>query len=146
MGAGIAYALMQSGSAVTLVERDDEAAASARARVSGLLDAAVSRGLTSADKAAVQLTSMRFQAGYDDLQDAGLAIEAAFEDMAVKKDVLAALDSAMPDAVLATNTSYLDIDKMAGWLADPSRLVGLHFFSPAHIHEGAGNWPRQGQQ
>jgi 3-hydroxyacyl-CoA dehydrogenase len=133
MGAGIAYALMQSGSAVTLVERDDEAAASARARVSGLLDAAVSRGLTSADKAAVQLTSMRFQAGYDDLQDAGLAIEAAFEDMAVKKDVLAALDSAMPDAVLATNTSYLDIDKMAGWLADPSRLVGLHFFSPAHI-------------
>ncbi|HCM07589.1 MAG TPA: enoyl-CoA hydratase, partial [Alphaproteobacteria bacterium] len=133
MGAGIAYALMQSGSAVTLVERDDEAAASARARVSGLLDAAVSRGLTSADKAAAQLTSMRFQAGYDDLQDGGLAIEAAFEDMAVKKDVLAALDSAMPDAVLATNTSYLDIDKMAGWLADPSRLVGLHFFSPAHI-------------
>lgn len=133
MGAGIAYALMQSGSAVTLVERDDEAAASARARVSGLLDAAVSRGLTSADKAAAQLTSMRFQAGYDDLQDAGLAIEAAFEDMVVKKDVLAALDSAMPDAVLATNTSYLDINKMAGWLTDPSRLVGLHFFSPAHI-------------
>ena len=133
MGAGIAYALMQSGSAVTLVERDDEAATSARARVSGLLDAAVSRGLTSADKAAAQLTSMRFQAGYDDLQDAGLAIEAAFEDMAVKKEVLAALDSAMPDAVLATNTSYLDINKMAGWLTDPSRLVGLHFFSPAHI-------------
>ena len=133
MGAGIAYALMQSGSAVTLVERDDEAATAAQGRVSGLLDAAVSRGLTSADKAAAQLASMRFQAGYDGLQDAGLAIEAAFEDMAVKKAVLNALDSAMPDAVLATNTSYLDIDDMAGWLADPSRLVGLHFFSPAHI-------------
>jgi 3-hydroxyacyl-CoA dehydrogenase len=133
MGAGIAYALMQAGSAVTLVERDDEAATAARGRVSGLLDAAVSRGLTSADKAAAQLASMRFQAGYDGLQDAGLAIEAAFEDMAVKKAVLNALDSAMPDAVLATNTSYLDIDDMAGWLADPSRLVGLHFFSPAHI-------------
>ena len=133
MGAGIAYSLMQAGSAVTLVERDDEAATAARGRVSGLLDAAVSRGLTSADKAAAQLASMRFQAGYDGLQDAGLAIEAAFEDMAVKKAVLNALDSAMPDAVLATNTSYLDIDDMAGWLADPSRLVGLHFFSPAHI-------------
>lgn len=133
MGAGIAYALMQAGSAVTLVERDDEAATAAQGRVSGLLDAAVSRGLTSADKAAAQLASMRFQAGYDGLQDAGLAIEAAFEDMAVKKAVLNALDSAMPDAVLATNTSYLDIDDMAGWLADPSRLVGLHFFSPAHI-------------
>ena len=133
MGAGIAYALMQAGSAVTLVERDDEAATAARGRVSGLLDAAVSRGLTSADKAAAQLASMQFQAGYDGLQDAGLAIEAAFEDMAVKKAVLNALDSAMPDAVLATNTSYLDIDDMAGWLADPSRLVGLHFFSPAHI-------------
>jgi 3-hydroxyacyl-CoA dehydrogenase len=133
MGAGISYALMQAGSAVTLVERDDEAATAARGRVSGLLDAAVSRGLTSADKAAAQLASMRFQAGYDGLQDAGLAIEAAFEDMAVKKAVLNALDSAMPDAVLATNTSYLDIDDMAGWLADPSRLVGLHFFSPAHI-------------
>ena len=133
MGAGIAYALMQAGSAVTLVERDDEAATAAQGRVSGLQDAAVSRGLTSADKAAAQLASMRFQAGYDGLQDAGLAIEAAFEDMAVKKAVLNALDSAMPDAVLATNTSYLDIDDMAGWLADPSRLVGLHFFSPAHI-------------
>ena len=133
MGAGIAYALMQAGSAVTLVERDDEVATAARGRVSGLLDAAVSRGLTSADKATAQLASMRFQAGYDGLQDAGLAIEAAFEDMAVKKAVLNALDSAMPDAVLATNTSYLDIDDMAGWLADPSRLVGLHFFSPAHI-------------
>ena len=67
MGAGIAYALMQAGSAVTLVERDDEAATAARGRVSGLLDAAVSRGLTSADKAAAQLASMRFQAGYDGL-------------------------------------------------------------------------------
>ena len=133
MGAGIAYALLQSGSAVTLVERNAASIDGARARVSGLLDSAVARGLTSADKAAAHLASMRFQVGYDGLQDATFAIEAAFEDMAVKKAVLCALDNAMPDAVLATNTSYLDIDSMAGWLADPSRLVGLHFFSPAHI-------------
>ena len=133
MGAGIAYALVQSGSSVTLVERDDNAATVAQSRVSGLLDAAVARGLIPADKAAATLAGMRFQAGYDGLADAGLAIEAAFEDMEVKKSVLTALDAAMPDAVLATNTSYLDVDVMASWLADPARLVGLHFFSPAHI-------------
>ena len=133
MGAGIAYALVQSGSSVTLVERDDDAATAAQSRVSGLFDAAVARGLIQADKAAATLTGMRFQAGYDGLADAGLAIEAAFEDMEVKKSVLTALDAAMPDAVLATNTSYLDVDVMASWLADPTRLVGLHFFSPAHI-------------
>ncbi|MDP6219360.1 MAG: FAD-dependent oxidoreductase [Alphaproteobacteria bacterium] len=133
MGAGIAYALVQSGSSVTLVERDDDAATAAQSRVSGLFDAAVARGLIQADKAAATLAGMRFQAGYDGLADAGLAIEAAFEDMEVKKSVLTALDAAMPDAVLATNTSYLDVDVMASWLADPTRLVGLHFFSPAHI-------------
>jgi len=133
MGAGIAYALVQSGSSVTLVERDDDAATAAQNRVSGLFDAAVARGLIQADKAAATLAGMRFQAGYDGLADAGLAIEAAFEDMEVKKSVLTALDAAMPDAVLATNTSYLDVDVMASWLADPARLVGLHFFSPAHI-------------
>ena len=133
MGAGIAYALVQSGSSVTLVERDDDAATAAQSRVSGLFDAAVARGLIRADKAAATLAGMRFQVGYDGLADAGLAIEAAFEDMEVKKSVLTALDAAMPDAVLATNTSYLDVDVMASWLADPARLVGLHFFSPAHI-------------
>ena len=133
MGAGIAYALVQSGSSVTLVERDDDAATAAQNRVSGLFDAAVARGLIQVDKAAATLAGMRFQTGYDGLADAGLAIEAAFEDMEVKKSVLTALDAAMPYAVLATNTSYLDVDVMASWLADPARLVGLHFFSPAHI-------------
>ena len=133
MGAGIAYALVQGGSSVTLVERDEAAAEAAKHRVAGLFDAAVARGLVSADAAAAQLSGMRFQAGYDGLADAGLAIEAAFEDMDVKKTVLTALAGAMPNAVLATNTSYLDVDVMAGWLDDPSRLVGLHFFSPAHI-------------
>ena len=133
MGAGIAHALARAGSAVTLIERDDAALEAARQRMAGLYDAAVRRGLMQAAATAAEQDTIRFQAGYDGIEGAGLVIEAVFEDMQVKRDVLTALDSAAPDAVLASNTSYLDIDLMAACLADPSRLVGLHFFSPAHI-------------
>jgi 3-hydroxyacyl-CoA dehydrogenase len=133
MGAGIAHALARAGSAVTLIEQDDDALQAARQRMAGLYDAAVKRGLMPAGAAAAEQAAIRFQVGYDDIDNAGLVIEAVFEDMQVKRDVLMTLDRAAPDAVLASNTSYLDIDVMAGFLADPSRLVGLHFFSPAHI-------------
>ncbi|MGB2026862.1 MAG: 3-hydroxyacyl-CoA dehydrogenase NAD-binding domain-containing protein [Candidatus Puniceispirillaceae bacterium] len=133
MGAGIAHALARAGGAVTLIERDDDALQAARHRMAGLYDAAVTRGLMAAEAAAAEQDAIRFQAGYDGIDNAGLVIEAVFEDMKVKRDVLAALDAAAPNAVLASNTSYLDIDLMAGCLADPTRLVGLHFFSPAHI-------------
>ncbi|MEK9554172.1 MAG: 3-hydroxyacyl-CoA dehydrogenase NAD-binding domain-containing protein, partial [Alphaproteobacteria bacterium] len=122
-----------AGSAVTLIERDDAELDAARQRMAGLYDAAVRRGLVQARLAAAEQGAIRFQAGYDGIDTAGLVIEAVFEDMQVKRNVLTALDRAAPDAVLASNTSYLDIDLMAGCLADPSRLVGLHFFSPAHI-------------
>ncbi len=133
MGAGIAHALARAGSAVTLIEQDDDALQAARQRMAGLYDAAVKRVLMPAEAAAAEQAAIRFQVGYDDIDNAGLVIEAVFEDMQVKRDVLMTLDRAAPDAVLASNTSYLDIDVMAGFLADPSRLVGLHFFSPAHI-------------
>ncbi|MGL4810583.1 MAG: 3-hydroxyacyl-CoA dehydrogenase family protein, partial [Beijerinckiaceae bacterium] len=71
---------------------------------------------------------------YDALPPAQLAIEAAFESMDVKRQVFAALEKALPaDAILATNTSYLDVNKIADSVADPSRVLGLHFFSPAHV-------------
>jgi len=133
MGAGIAHALARAGSAVTLIEQDDDALQAARQRMAGLYDAAVKRGLMPAEAAVAEQGAIRFQVGYDGIDNAGLVIEAVFEDMQVKRDVLTALDAAAPDAILASNTSYLDIDVMAGCLADPSRLVGLHFFSPAHI-------------
>jgi 3-hydroxyacyl-CoA dehydrogenase len=133
MGAGIAHALARAGSAVTLIERDDAALDAARQRMAGLYDAAVRRGLLQAEVADAEQGAIRFQAGYDGIENAGLVIEAVFEDIQVKRDVLTTLDVAAPHAVLASNTSYLDIDIMAGCLADPSRLVGLHFFSPAHI-------------
>ena len=133
MGAGIAHALARSGSAVTLIERDDDALQAGRQRMSGLYDAAVRRGMMDENAATAEQDAIRFQADYDNIEGAGLVIEAVFEDMEVKRDVLTMLDTAAPNAVLASNTSYLDIDVMAGCLADPSRLVGLHFFSPAHI-------------
>ena len=133
MGSGIAHALARSGSAVTLIESGDEALDTARRRMAGLYEAAVQRGLIEAEMATAEQDTIRFQTGYDGVGDSGLVIEAVFEDMKVKQDVMKALDLAAPAAVLASNTSYLDIDLMAGCLADPSRLVGLHFFSPAHI-------------
>ncbi|MEC8090975.1 MAG: FAD-dependent oxidoreductase [Pseudomonadota bacterium] len=133
MGSGIAHTLARSGSAVTLIESGDEALETARRRMAGLYEAAVQRGLIEAEVATAEQDTIRFQTGYDGVGDSGLVIEAVFEDMKVKQDVMKALDLAAPAAVLASNTSYLDIDLMAGCLADPSRLVGLHFFSPAHI-------------
>ena len=133
MGAGIAHALARAGSAITLIERDDEAVHAARLRMSGLYEAAVKRGLITVETATDEQRAIRYQSGYDEIEEAGLVIEAVFEDMQVKCDLLKALDKAAPRAVLASNTSYLDIDVMAGCLSDPSRLVGLHFFSPAHI-------------
>ncbi|MDC2981396.1 3-hydroxyacyl-CoA dehydrogenase NAD-binding domain-containing protein [SAR116 cluster bacterium] len=133
MGAGIAHALARAGSATTLIECDDEAIHAARLRMSGLYEAAVKRGFITVEAATEEQSTIRYQSGYGDIEEAGLVIEAVFEDMQVKCDVLKALDKAAPRAILASNTSYLDIDVMAGCLSDPSRLVGLHFFSPAHI-------------
>ena len=133
MGAGIAHALARAGSAITLIERDDEAVHAVRLRMSGLYEAAIKRGLITAEAATDEQSAIRYQSGYDDIEEAGLVIEAVFEDMQVKCDVLKALNKAAPRAVLASNTSYLDIDVMACCLSNPSRLIGLHFFSPAHI-------------
>ena len=133
MGAGIAHALARARSTTTLIECDDKAIHAARLRMSGLYEAAVKRGLITVEAATEEQSTIRYQSGYGDIEEAGLVIEAVFEDMQVKCDVLKALDKAAPRAILASNTSYLDIDVMAGCLSDPSRLVGLHFFSPAHI-------------
>ncbi len=134
MGAGIAYALLNKHYAVTLIETDDAAVKGATERVENLINASNTRGLiTDAEAIACR---QRFNASDEYTQAAGasLAIEAAFEDMAVKRDVLTQLEAVLDDsAILSTNTSYLNINEMADCLKDPSRLMGLHFFAPAHI-------------
>ena len=131
MGAGIASALLMAGSAVRLIERDREAADAARTRVADLLAASQKRGLLHDLSALDRLT---VGSDYAALTDCPLVIEAVFEDMDVKREVFGRLDAVMPsDAVLATNTSYLNVDTLALTTQDPARVLGLHFFSPAHV-------------
>ena len=134
MGAGIAVSLLDAGLPVVMVERDDAAVALGRSRVEKVYDGHVAKGrLTPEGKAAV-LARLHGATDYAALQDVDLVIEAVFEDMAVKHAVFAELDRhCKPGAVLATNTSYLDIDAIAQATSRPQDVIGLHFFSPAHI-------------
>jgi 3-hydroxyacyl-CoA dehydrogenase len=134
MGAGICVALLLSGLSVTMIERDAVALKAGQDRVADTLTASMKRGLISADKRMALLGMFSGDFVYDALADVDLVIEAVFEDMDVKKQVFAELERVTrPDAVLATNTSYLDVNEIAASVADPSRVIGLHFFSPAHV-------------
>ena len=135
MGAGIATSAVLNGLAVTLVERDQDAADRARATIARNLDAAVKRGKLSAERRdAILADALGTVTDYAMLADTDLVIEAVFESMDVKKDVFARLDAVLPrGAILATNTSYLDVDEIAAVTSRPEDVIGLHFFSPAHI-------------
>lgn len=135
MGAAIAYALAQVGINVALVETDQAGADRAQANVARLYAEAVARGKSSPEAADAALAARHsFHVGYAGLPAADLAIEAVFENIDVKRAVFAALDTALPQtAILATNTSYLDPDRIAAGLRNPGRFLGLHFFSPAHV-------------
>ena len=134
MGAGIAAACVLAGLRVTLLEQTAEASEAAKGRVMGILQDSLARGVIGADRHAACVAAFTATNDPADLSDAQLVIEAVFEDFDVKKAVLAQLETVTaPDCVLATNTSYLDVSALAATMADPSRLVGLHFFSPAHV-------------
>ncbi len=135
MGSGIAVAALLAGLDVTLIERDAEAAAIAQAAVAQTLGESVKRGKLSKDKRA-HILSESFRAAHDHaaLAECDVVIEAVFEDMEIKRDVFRALDQhCRPGAVLATNTSYLEIPQIAAATSRPADVLGLHFFSPAHV-------------
>lgn len=134
MGAGIAAALRDAGLAVTLVERDDEAVARGLSNLRGIFDSAVARGLITEAVATDRMSGVTGTTDYAALANVDLAIEAVFEEIGVKRAVFAQLGAVCrPDAVLATNTSYLDPGLIAEGLPNPERFIGLHFFSPANI-------------
>ncbi|MDA7426034.1 3-hydroxyacyl-CoA dehydrogenase NAD-binding domain-containing protein [Thalassococcus lentus] len=134
MGAGIAYALLNAGLRVVLLEVDQEAVDRARINVNKIVDASLKRGLIDQAGAEDRQSRLTLSDDFQAASGAGLAIEAAFESMEVKRSVFTALEQALPrDAILATNTSYLDINEIASGVSDPSRVLGLHFFAPAHI-------------
>lgn len=134
MGAGIAMACLSGGLSVTLIEREITAAQAARSRVDGLINGGVKRGKISPDQHADMMQRLATTNSYADAANADLAIEAVFEDLDVKRDVFRQLSAVMgPDAILATNTSYLDPTLIFDGIPNLSRCLGLHFFSPAHV-------------
>ncbi|WP_287918051.1 3-hydroxyacyl-CoA dehydrogenase NAD-binding domain-containing protein [Comamonas sp.] len=134
MGAGIAVAALDAGYPVTMVERDAESIARGQANVEKVYNGLIAKGrMTEEGKAAI-MARYTPSTSYDDLKDVDLVIEAVFEDLDVKKAVFKELDRVCKrGAVLATNTSYLDIDAIADATARPQDVIGLHFFSPANI-------------
>ena len=134
MGAGIAAAFLKSDLPVQLVERDESTLATSLNNVDKNLQGFVERGHMSGEEKSILFNKLQGTTHYEDLIDADLVIEAVFEDRDIKKEVFARLDNATkPDAILATNTSYLDINEIARTTNRPQDVIGLHFFSPAHV-------------
>jgi 3-hydroxyacyl-CoA dehydrogenase len=134
MGTGIAIAFANAGIPTVVIEPDDGQIERAKQMVFGMFAHQVQRGRMTQEDAWQRGQSIRFESDYAELADADLAIEAVFESMAVKKEVFTKLDAiCKPSAILASNTSTLDIDAMAAVTKRPGQFVGLHFFAPANI-------------
>lgn len=134
MGAGIAAALRDAGLPMTLIERDAEAVQRGLANLRNIFDGAVKRGKLTEAQAQERMDGVTAGSDYALLADTDLVIEAVFEDLSVKRAVFAQLgQTCRADAILATNTSYLDPRLIAGGLPHPDRFIGLHFFSPANV-------------
>ncbi|HTM04132.1 MAG TPA: 3-hydroxyacyl-CoA dehydrogenase NAD-binding domain-containing protein [Vicinamibacterales bacterium] len=134
MGAGIAMACANAGLEVTVTDVAKERLQAGLATVRKNYESSIKRGRLTPQQVDERIGRIRTAAGYDACESADLVIEAVFESMDLKKEVFAALDHfAKPGAILATNTSTLDIDEIAGVTQRPESVVGLHFFSPAHV-------------
>lgn len=134
MGAGITVSALDAGLVVTMIERDAESIARGQANVEKVYNGLIAKGRMSEEAKAAIMARYTPSTRYDDIADVGLVIEAVFEDLEVKKAVFKELDRVCKrGAVLATNTSYLDIDAIAAVTSRPQDVIGLHFFSPANI-------------
>ncbi|WP_308645899.1 3-hydroxyacyl-CoA dehydrogenase [Ottowia beijingensis] len=134
MGSGIAISALDAGLAVLLLEQDGAALERGRQRITDHYRERVAAGKLSADAASSNEARLQTSLEWERLQQVDLVIEAVFEDMAVKQEVFRKIDAhARRGAVLATNTSYLNIDPIAAATLRPQDVLGLHFFSPANV-------------
>jgi 3-hydroxyacyl-CoA dehydrogenase len=134
MGRGIAMCFANAGIPVRLSDQTEAALDAAMAAIRETYEAGVKKGKLSASDVEARLALISPSASLDGFDEAGIVVEAVFEDLEAKKRVFAQIDAiAKPAAILATNTSTLDIDEIATATSRPERVCGFHFFSPAHI-------------
>ena len=134
MGSGIAINLLDAGLAVTLVDKEQSALQRGRQKISDNYDSQQRKGRLTKAEYEKRLSLLTSSTALADIADKDIIIEAVFEDMKLKKDMFRQLDQhCRHDAILASNTSTLDIDEIADVTRHPENVLGLHFFSPAHI-------------
>ncbi|MGC1301256.1 MAG: 3-hydroxyacyl-CoA dehydrogenase NAD-binding domain-containing protein [Caulobacteraceae bacterium] len=134
MGGGIAMAFLNAAIPVTLVEARPEALERGVGVIRKTYEATADKGRLTREDVEARMGLLTPTLAFDQLADCDLVIEAVFEDMAVKKEVFARLDRvAKSGAILATNTSYLDVDEISQVTTRSDSVIGLHFFSPANI-------------
>ncbi len=134
MGGGIAMNFLNAGIPVKILEMKQEALDKGIGIIKKNYEAQVKKGKLKEDKYGQRMDLLSTTLSYDDLKDADLVIEAVFEEMGVKEKVFKELDRVMkPGAILASNTSTLDVNKIADFTKRPQDVVGLHFFSPANV-------------
>ena len=134
MGGGISMALANGGIDVTVIDLDEALLKRAQETIARNYDATFRKGRLAQDEMERRLARLHFNTSLEVLSGVDLIIEAVFEEMDVKKDVFRKIDTfARPDAILATNTSTLDVDAIASVTSRPERVIGMHFFSPANV-------------
>ncbi|WP_414472401.1 3-hydroxyacyl-CoA dehydrogenase NAD-binding domain-containing protein [Microvirga sp. M2] len=134
MGRGIATSLLNAGLAVVLIGLSDESLGKAKAAIAKTYENSLKRGSMTAGEVEERLGRLTLTRTYDNLLDVDLAIEAVTEDLSVKADVVRRLDDALrDDAIVVTNTSFLDIEEIANSSRRPHNVAGMHFFNPAHV-------------
>jgi 3-hydroxybutyryl-CoA dehydrogenase len=134
MGAGIAQVCLQAGLEVVGREVEAERGEEARRRIDHYLGRGVEKGRLTQDDKDAAIGRLELTTGLADLTSCGLVIEAAFEDLAVKRELFEELDGLLPPpAILATNTSALSVTEIAQTVGSPERVVGMHFFNPAPV-------------
>ena len=134
MGGGIAMNFLNAGLPVTMLETKQEALDRGVATIRKNYESQVKKGKSTQDKVEARMALLTTTLAYGDVKDADLVIEAVFEEMDVKRKVFTTLDEVMkPGAILASNTSALDVNQIASFTKRPQDVVGMHFFSPANV-------------
>ena len=134
MGGGIAMNFLNAGFPVVMLETRQEALDKGVAIIKKNYDAQVKKGKLKQDKLDARMALLTTTLNYADLKDADMVIEAVFEDIGVKETVFKTLDEVMkPGTILASNTSTLDVNKIAAFTKRPQDVIGMHFFSPANV-------------